>query len=193
MGTTDPAEAEDADLVLAMARDPAALEEFYRRHVRPLTRYAARRVGETQAPDIVAAAFLAAIESVGGYDRSRGEPAAWLYGIAGNLIGTHLRRLAAENRAMVRLSGQRAVGSDEYGRLEESLDASRHTAACGITLAALPNAERELLDLVLHRDLTVVEAARTLGIRPGTARMRLSRARTRLLAQLRRTGGAGNG
>ena len=45
---------------------------------------------------------------------------------------------------------------------------------------ALPPAERELVQLVVAQELTVPEAAARLGIKPGTARMRLARVRARL-------------
>lgn len=183
MGTPEPADADDAELVRALGRDPAALEELYRRHVRPLTRYAVRRLGDPEAAgDLVAATFLAAIESAGRFDPARGEPAAWLYGIAGNLVANQRRRSAAESRALARLHGRRDLPADEYGRLEDRLDAHRRAGPAHAALRVLPPAERDLVRLILHADMTVREAAATLGIRPGTARMRLFRARTRLAA-----------
>jgi len=178
---TDLAGADDRDLVRVLDRDPAALEEFYRRHVRPLTRYVTRQLGDPHdAADLVAATFLAALESAGGYDAARGAPAAWLFGIAGNLVALRWRRAAAESRAVARLGGRRVPATDDYGRSDERIDARNSVRPILGGLAALPRAERELLDLVVHDDLTVSEAARALGIRPGTARMRLARARARL-------------
>jgi RNA polymerase sigma factor (sigma-70 family) len=183
MGVPDLADADDADLVRRL-RDPAALEELYRRHVRPLTRYAVRRLdGDADAAgDLVAATFLAAIESADRFDARRGEVAGWLFGIANNLLAGQHRRSVAESRAVARYRGRREIATDEYGRLEERLDAHRRTGPAQVVLRALPPAERELLGLVLHAGLTVREAAAALGIRPGTARMRLARARTRLAA-----------
>jgi RNA polymerase sigma factor (sigma-70 family) len=181
----DLAEADDAELVPNLGRDPAALEEFYRRHVLALTRYATRQIGDAHgADDLVATVFLAAIESVDRYDPARGAARAWLFGIAANLIGTHHRRAAAERRATARLHGQRPVQRDELDRVEEAIDASRRTGPPVAALRLLPAAERELLALVLDQDLTVPEAAAALGIRPGTARMRLARARARLAGHL---------
>jgi DNA-directed RNA polymerase specialized sigma24 family protein len=50
-------------------------------------------------------------------------------------------------------------------------------------LGLLPASERELVSLLLDR-FTLPEAADALGIRPGTARMRLARARARLAPHL---------
>lgn len=181
VAAADLSRADDAQLVPMLASDARAVEEFYRRHVRPLTRYVRRRLPDDQvAADIVAAAFLAAIESSAGYDPERGRPSAWLHGIANNLLANEARRQAIESRAVARLGGQQPVVADEYDRVEEHLDARRRAGPISAVLAALPDAERELVDLLLHAELTVTEAAQTLGIRPATARMRLARARGRL-------------
>ena len=188
MGKPDLAEVPDGDLLSRLARDPAALEEFYRRHVRPLTRHVTRRLLDpTHADDIVAATFLAAMESARGYDPARGEPAAWLYGIARHILATHHRRQAADARAAARLASYRPVGPahEDAVRVEERLDAARRIGPVTLVLDELPRAERELVELVVADDLTVPEAAARLGIRPGTARMRLARVRARLLRRWR--------
>jgi len=171
----------DSALTPALARDPAALEEFYRRHVRPLTRHVARRlVDPSHTDDIVAAAFLAAIESVRGYDPSRGDPGGWLFGIANNLLAAHRRHAMAHARVVSRLASLRPVPADEAGRVEDRLDAVRRIGPVTGLLDHLPPAERELVELVVTDDLTVPEAAARLRIKPGTARMRLARVRARL-------------
>lgn len=184
MGPPDLADADDADLVPVMDRDPAALEEVYRRHVRPLTRYVAYRLGDPDAVgDVVAATFLAAIESAHQFDPGRGAAAGWLYGIANHVLAGRRRRAAAEARALVRYRGRHDPPVDEYVRLEDRLDAHRQVGPVDTVLRRLPPAEQELVRLIIHAGLTLREAATTLGIRPGTARMRLSRARARLLAE----------
>ena len=102
------ADADDRRLVPVLARDPAALEEFYRRHVRPLTRHVTRRLGNPHdAANVVASTFLAAMESSAAFDAARGKPIAWLYGIAGNVMAMRWRRGEAESRAVARLLGRR--------------------------------------------------------------------------------------
>lgn len=187
--TADLADVDDADLVRSLRRDPAAVEEFYRRHVRSLRNYVTRRLGDAEAAgDVTAAAFLAAIESADRYDPDRGRPVAWLYGITNNLIASDARRRATEGRTLARLGGQRAFAPDEFGRVEEQFDAQLRSGSVEEVLDILPSAERELVHLLLHRDLTISEAAAALGIRPATARMRLSRARVRLGVRLPEAG-----
>jgi RNA polymerase sigma-70 factor (ECF subfamily) len=184
-GGADLSGVDDAHLVRQLRGDPAALEEFYRRHVRAVTQFARRQVGfGPAAEDIVGATFLAVIDAADRYDAGRGATRAWLIGIASNLIATQYRRAAAESRATQRLGGRRAVVADEYGQLDEAIDAMRLTGPADEVLARLPTAERELVGLLLDRH-TLPEAADVLGIRPATARMRLARARARLAPYLR--------
>jgi RNA polymerase sigma-70 factor (ECF subfamily) len=185
----DPATADDRDLICVLDRDPRAVEEFYRRHVRWLTGALSRAVSDPHdTADLVAATFIAAMESSGRYDPARGDPRAWLYGIARNLLAARWRRAAAESRALDRFGGLRpaAAGTDDFQRADERLDADQLARPAVAALASLPPAERELIEVMLRGDLSVAEAARELGIRTGTARMRLARARHRLTSVLRK-------
>lgn len=184
VGGSDLGGLDDAELLRRLRRDPAALEEFYRRHVRALARFAVGQGGDSHtADDVVAATFLAVIESADRYDPQRAPARAWLFGIAAKIVATQHRRAAAEHRATQRLSGRRPVVSDEFGQLDEAIDAVRLTGPANEVLGLLPASERELVSLLLDR-FTLPEAADALGIRPGTARMRLARARARLAPHL---------
>ncbi len=82
-GRADPA----AGRLSKIARDPDALEAFYRRHVALVTRFVARRVADPHMiADLTAEVFLAVISSAHTYRPGRGPQAAWLYGIARNVI-----------------------------------------------------------------------------------------------------------
>jgi RNA polymerase sigma factor (sigma-70 family) len=177
----------DEDLVAALRTDPAALEEFYRRHVRGLTRYAARRMRDpSEAADLIAAAFLEAVESSARYDPRRGRPIAWLTGIAANLAAVQERREAAAARALARVDGQRPLEPDDFDRLERQIDASRRVHRARAALDRLSPVEREMLELVGQEGLLPGEAARLLGISPVAARMRLARARKKARQALER-------
>ena len=175
------AHADDRDLVPLLDGDPAAVEEFYRRHVRALTRFIARHIDDQHdVPDLVTATFIAAIESAQRYDPERGDPGSWIRGIARNLIAGRKRRRAAETRATARFGARRPAEGDEFALVDDRIDAARRAGPALAALPTLPRSERELLHLMLHDGLTVGEAADILGIRPGAARMRLARVRTRL-------------
>ena len=98
----------------------------------------------------------------------------WLYATARNL-------LHAEWRQRQRLSSLRASDTDvstapvEWDELEPRLAAAQQ---------ALPAIDRDALLLVAWEDLTPALAARSLGIREVTFRVRLHRARRRFEAAL---------
>jgi RNA polymerase sigma-70 factor (ECF subfamily) len=166
-------DASDQDLVTWLGTDPAAFEEFYRRHVDAVTRLAVRRVGQPdQAADLVAEVFLAVIESADRYKPDRGEPIAWVMGIAVNLAAAQRRRRAGEARAAARISGQRLLAADDYAELEAQIDAAQAARVLHEAMARLPEGERELLALVGIDGLASAQAARALGIRTAAGRMR---------------------
>jgi RNA polymerase sigma-70 factor (ECF subfamily) len=167
-----------ADPLSRIAHDPDAFEAFYLEHVILITRFVARRAADPHAvADLTADVFLAAISSAHTYSPSRGPQVAWLYGIARNVIAGERRRAAHELRAAGRIAGRRLLDDDDIARLEERIDAETPGRAAYLALARLPEEERAVLELVAIDGLAVKDAAAALGIQPGTARVRLHRAR----------------
>lgn len=174
-----------ADDVRRIGTDPIAFEAFYRMHVEAVERFVVRRVPVPhRAADLTAEVFLAAIESADGYRPSRGAPVAWLYGVARNVLAADRRRQARELDAAYRFSGRRLLDEDDIARLEDRIDAEAHASELYLALDRLSEGERAVLELVSVDGLTMQEAARALGIRPVTARLRLHRARHRLQGRL---------
>ncbi|MEU2335569.1 RNA polymerase sigma factor [Streptomyces sp. NPDC013172] len=165
------------------ARDPAAFEEFYRRHVDGVTRFVARRITDPHlVADLTAEVFLAMLDSADSYRPGRGSETAWLYGIARNVVSVEWRRAARESRAVGRFAGRRLLEPDDVTRLEERIDAEAAARHHREALTGLPEGERAVVELVVVDQLTVAEAAAALGIRPVAARVRLHRARKALRA-----------
>ncbi|MFI9557106.1 RNA polymerase sigma factor [Nonomuraea endophytica] len=164
-----------------IATDPAAFEAFYRRHVESITRFIARRVDDPHTvADLVAEVFVAVLDSAHTYRQGLGSELAWLYGVARNTLSAERRRAFRESRLAVRLKGRRLLDPDDLVRLEERIDAESRARRAFEAMAGLPDGERAVLELVVLDQLTVTEAAAALGIRQGTARVRLHRARTAL-------------
>ncbi|WP_128381204.1 RNA polymerase sigma factor [Streptomyces cavernae] len=170
-----------------LVRDPAAFEEFYRRHVDGVTRFVARRITDPHlVADVTAEVFLAMLDSADTYRPGRGSETAWLYGIARNAVSAEWRRAARESRANARVAGRRLLEPDDVVRLEERIDAEAAARRHREALAGLPEGERAVLELVVVDQLTVSEAAKALGIGPVAARVRLHRARKTLRAAAKR-------
>lgn len=161
-----------------IGRDPDAFESFYREHMTAVTRFVARRVADPHTvADLTAEVFLGVIGSAHTYRPGRGTQVAWLYGIARNVIAGERRRAAHELRVASRIAGRRLLDDDDIARLEERIDAESPGRAACQALAGLPADERAVLELVAIDGLPVKDAAAALGIRQGTARVRLHRAR----------------
>jgi RNA polymerase sigma factor (sigma-70 family) len=173
--------ATDEQLLLAARSDPAAFEEFYRRHVNTVVRFAARRTkSPAEVLDLVAAVWLQVVASIDRFDESKGTAAAWVLGIAAHLCASDARRTTAEAAAVRRLAGQRILDEDDIARLEAELSAAAVSTDYLDAIASLPAAEREVAELTLVEGLSPVEAARALGMSAPAVRMRLSRARRKL-------------
>jgi RNA polymerase sigma-70 factor (ECF subfamily) len=164
-----------------IASDPDAFERFYREHVEAVQQFVARRVDEPYlVADLTADVFVAAIESARSYRRSRGEPVAWLFGIARNVVAGEHRRNAKELRAAARFRGRELVDEEDLVALHERIDTVSTARSLYREMLRLSAGERAVLELVALDNLTVGEAARALGIGPVAARVRLHRARRSL-------------
>jgi RNA polymerase sigma-70 factor (ECF subfamily) len=168
-----------------IASDPDAFERFYRQHVEAVQRFVARRVDDPyRAADLTADVFVAVIESAGSYRRSRGEPVAWLYGIARNVVADEHRQKARELRTATRIRGRELVDEDDLAALHERIDGESAARALYRELTLLPAGERAVLELVALDGLSAREAGQALGIGAVAARVRLHRARRRLQRRL---------
>lgn len=165
--------------------DPDAFEIFYRAHFDRIVDFVARRCHSPEdVADTVADVFVEAVRSVERFDPSRGEPFAWLLGIASNLMSSSWRAQRRRRMLVVVLSGRELLANDDYTWLEDRIDAARLAPAAERALGRLSDLERSVVELVDIEGLSTVEAASTLGIRPASARMRLTRARRRLRRDL---------
>ena len=171
---------EQAELA-EIATDPEAFEAFYRRHVEAVALFLARRVTDPHTvADLVADVFLAALDSAHTYRSGLGSEIGWLYGVARNTLSAESRRAVRELRLANRIGGRRLLDADDVSRMEDRIDAEAPARRAVEAMAGLPASERAVLELVVIDQLPVGEAAVALGIRQGTARVRLHRARQAL-------------
>ena len=173
----------DPDDVATRAFVRSEFEAFYRRHVDAITVFHARRVDDPHTvADLVAEVFMAVLDSARTYKPALGHELAWLYGVARNTLSSERRRTFKEARLTSRVGGRRVLDTDDVARLEERIDAERSARKVLQAMSDLSERDRAVLELVVVDQLTVTEAATALGIRPGTANVRLHRARRKLQA-----------
>jgi len=160
----------------------ADFENAFRAHFAPVYRFISRRVGADLAEDLAAEVFATAYRRRGSYQPSRGSLRAWLYGIAANMVRGHWRdeQQLLELDARMGAPGPAATFADAA---DDRVIAAALAPQIAGALAALNPDQRDVL-LYAWAELSHEEIAAALGIAPGTARSRLSRARAALRAHL---------
>ena len=175
------------DPLTLIGQDPDAFEAFYRDHLETVQRFVARRVDDPHlAADLTADVFLAAIDSAHTYAPERGPVVAWLYGVGRNTIAAEVRRRSRELQAARRISGHRLLDPTSLANIDARIDAERESRRLYRALDVLNDEDRKLLEMVALDGLSVADAARSLGVKPATARVRLHRGRARITTTLRR-------
>lgn len=167
----------DAELVARSLRDPHAFEELVG-SLGPRVHAYLRRRAPQHADDLLSEVWLEAFRCRGQYDAARAEVAAWMFGIARNVLLSHLRR----DRRSLDVAAPSSAHGEDWDAVDRRLDAAGSAPALRQALADLPAEERDVLLLVAWEQLTPSEAAVALGIPAGTARSRLHRARARITA-----------
>jgi RNA polymerase sigma-70 factor, ECF subfamily len=151
-------------------RDPFANPEPLLRRVYAYVAYRVR--DRTEAEDITSETFERALRYRDRYDERRGEPIAWLLGIARNCVYDSQLRPRAE-----------APGEPEPIRPGVDVEVVGRLALQQ-ALAELSTDDQELLALRYGADLPVREIATLLDRRTNAVEVALSRARNRLAAAL---------
>jgi RNA polymerase sigma-70 factor (ECF subfamily) len=159
-------------------------ERLYRANVDAVTAYFARRTTDPQVvADLTADTFVAVITGFVSFDPRKGTARAWVFGIAGHVYAAHCAAYSQQQSKLQRLANRRDLDPDQVEELLERIDAQRAGRGLLSELAKLPEQDRAVIDLVDLAGLQPKEAAAALGLKPGTIRMRLMRARSRLRQQ----------
>jgi RNA polymerase sigma-70 factor (ECF subfamily) len=176
-GPYDPGD--DAALIERSRIEPGLFAGIFDRHATEIHRYAARRLGDALAEDIVGETFLTAFRNRDRYDLAYRDARPWLFGIATNMISRHRQREVRSLRALAR-TGIDPVTESPADDVVMRVTATTECRRIATMLARLRPAERDTLLLVDWAGLSYEETAQTLGIAVGTVRSRLSRARRRI-------------
>jgi RNA polymerase sigma-70 factor, ECF subfamily len=201
------ADRSDAALVArVVSGDEAALGELYDRHAASIFRVAFRLLGDRgQAEDVVQETILALWNRAELFDAEVASLPAWLLTIGRNRAVDRLRA-RARRLPETPLSAVVAGSLDEEGSLERilargellgggvatpdpeaSLDAVWLREVVRRALVAMPEPERQAIELAYYQELTQSEIAARLGWPLGTVKTRTRRALTRLRGILAET------
>lgn len=187
-------EPRDEHLLRRMATgDEEAFRLFYKRHHGPIYRFALHMTGRREAAEeVVQEAFMTLIQKAEKFDAQRGEPQAFLFGIA----RMHVRRLVERERRYEPLTDEASLQEEVRGRTNghaprESLlgQLTREEAVEQVRRAVttLPQHYREAVTLCDLQARNYATAAKMLDCPIGTVRSRLARGREMLAARLRGT------
>jgi RNA polymerase sigma factor (sigma-70 family) len=169
----------DAELLAQSREEPAVFAGVYERYATTIYRYAARRVGPSDAEALMAETFRIAFERRATYDTTRPVARPWLYGIATNLVARHRRTEARRWRALARLEPG-VETADDSDRVVDAVAAARLLPDVVSAISRLAATDRDALLLHVWEHLTYEDVAAALGIPVGTVRSRINRARTKL-------------
>jgi RNA polymerase sigma-70 factor (ECF subfamily) len=175
-----PADSDERDLALRLARgEPAALECLIERYALRVTQLARRLLTWSDgADDVTQEVFLTVMQKARMF---RGEAQFWTYlaAITVNRTRSLLRRRWLGQRVLRAIaSGRASAGEVAVGERDATAEAVR------AAVAGLPSGYREVIVLRYLEELSIVEVADVLGLRPNTVEVRLSRARKLLEPEL---------
>jgi RNA polymerase sigma-70 factor (ECF subfamily) len=126
------------------------------------------------AEEVTAAAFERAYRKRHRFDPERGEPRAWLFGIARNAALDELRRRGRQAELTAEPAGLHSFD------VEEGTAHSERRLAVSAALERLQPGERELIALKFFAGLGNAEIAQVLGVSESNAGTKLHRAMTKL-------------
>lgn len=171
---TDDPPNDDARLVFAAQKNPAAFQALYDRWAVPVYQYFYYRAGDAAAAeDLTSQLFLAVYQALPRYQH-RGHFAAWLFAIARNLIRKDYRH--TRRQVSLEQAGQVAAGvdlPDEYAQADE-------IQRLKALIVSLPPADQELIRLRYAAGLSFSDMAILLHKREDAVKKSLYRLQARL-------------
>ena len=185
--TEVPQPSHDPDLMLlqAMAQgNRQALTELYERHGHSILAYLIGQLhDQQQAEEVLQDVMLAAWSNAASF-RGESKVRTWLIAIARMKALTVFRQRKNKPTSVELVDD--LVGDVDSNSISEVMERHDQQAAVREAIRALPDDQRETLELVFFHELTGNEAAALLGVSPGTIKSRIHRAKNQLRGLLMR-------
>src|SRR5260221_8464967 len=174
-------------------RDEASLSAMYQRHT-PILRTVISRVvhNESDVDDLIQEVFLEMWNRAQSYDEAKGKVLGWLVTLARRRAIDRVRRRQAYARAeeRLRLETEHEPQAARCHAVEDDVNAADRSEVFRKLLAALPEAQREALQMAYYKGLSQREIAAKTGIPLGTIKTRLELAVRKVRAAILSLGGA---
>jgi len=185
--------ADDLSLLQRIAaRDDAALAELYDRHHRPAFAIIRRIVqSPSDAEEVLQETFVRVWSRAETYDARLGSPAAWVVRIARNraIDRVRARQARADVNAPVPAPDDAAPARDlpSHDTPESLLHSTYAARAVRGAVAALPAAQRTLIEAAFFEGYTHQELAARFGVPLGTVKTRIRNGLASLRMHLEQT------
>jgi RNA polymerase sigma-70 factor, ECF subfamily len=164
---------------VATSTEEARLESLFYEHFSAVRTYTRRRAPEALVDDVVAETFFVAWRKI---DNLPDDVRPWLLGVARKTLSTQLR--AARRRTSLVEKLKTAEPSEAAF---SQVDGSGSDPQLVESLQSLSPTDQEVLALAAWEELKPREAAVVLGVSPAWYRVRLHRAKRRLVRELERS------
>jgi RNA polymerase sigma-70 factor (ECF subfamily) len=188
--TADQSEARDRELVQRIGRgDEEAFRGLFGRYATTAMALA-RRVARQPflAEEIVQEAFLAVWRNPSGYDQQRGSVRAWLMGMVHHRAVDAVRREESQRRrAEESMVSDPVASPDPADDVADRIDLPEERKAVRAALEALPDEQRQVIELMYFGGLSQSTISEQLGLPLGTVKSRT------LLGMRRLRGAIGGG
>ena len=170
----------DGELLQAWgAGDRAAGEELLARHFEAVVRFFQNKI-DRDHDDLIQKTFLGCLEAQGRF-RGDGSFRAFLFGVAKNVLGKHLRQRYREPASL----DFAHVSVAELGDTPSLLVAEDQQQELMLhALRRIPLDHQIVLELCYWESMTAAEIGEMLGVPVGTAKTRLRRAKQLLAAEI---------
>jgi RNA polymerase sigma factor (sigma-70 family) len=170
----------DGELLEAWAAgDRSAGEELFSRHFEPVVRFFQNKI-DRDHDDLIQKTFLGCLEGRALF-RGDGSFRAFMFGVARNVLGKHLRQRYREPSAL----DFAHVSVAELGDSPSHLVAEDQRQQLMLhALRRIPIDHQIVLELHYWEGMTATEVGEMLGVPVGTAKTRLRRAKQLLAAEL---------
>lgn len=179
--------ARDRQLLARIARgDVAALQTIYERHAPRAVAIAFRILRDrSEAEDVVQETFLELWRRASQFDADRGGAIAWVVTIARSRAIDRLRASGTAGKTIASASASEGLAPLALPLPSDEAEQRRDVARVATALSALPDAQRETIELAYFEGLSQSEIAERTGTPLGTVKMRVKLAMAKLAALLK--------
>ena len=174
----------DEEILSTVRRHPERFTTLFDRYYDEFTAFFAGRVQDhTAVADLVAETLAAVLVSAPTFEPGRGSARQWLYGIARKKLYDYWRELRVSSAALEQC-GMALPSAAYHERGYEQVDVQGDRRVLLAALRRLPVELRAAVQLRVVNELAYDDIAGMLGIRAGTARVRVHRGLRRLRSDL---------